>query len=436
MTVYKNMFNYITNSNNASSYTIADAKTSIIERWLPYIGTLWFFVIIESYLVWNPLAPLMHSIPSSLIIYGTLRIQNKLNYTKNKNLICLFLVIYIIWAIITLCEDIPQVIRRSFDFVPILFFIFWPKELIIKTYLLIRKIVIFYALGSSVVTVLILAGFENNIPHITLPPREALHVRLDIVYYVYGIFVTLCYPVSGVAGRACGMLMEPGHFAVVLGHIYLIDRLRKVRVNIWIVICGILTFSSVFILFVLFTEIKNVFSKEGLKKIFFVLISVPFVLYGIFLFLPPLVQEEIEYQIYGRNLEQVVEAYEMTSSINGALDERASDYSLNAYEKMDIIEFLFGGKHIEPGECLSDYRGMIIYMGCVGLFLSILVYLTIIHKIPLDLRMSLILSFSLILLHRSFMLFEPYIYIYAFLVLVFAGTDSITKKTIMCRDGN
>ena len=391
MTVYKNMFNYITNSNNASSYTIVDAKTSIIERWLPYIGTLWFFVIIESYLVWNPLAPLMHSIPSSLIIYGTLRIQNKLNYTKNKHLICLFLVIYIIWAIITLCEDIPQVIRRSFDFVPILFFIFWPKELIIKTYLLIRKIVIFYALGSSVVTVLILAGFENNIPHIILPPREALHVRLDIVYYVYGIFVTLCYPVSGVAGRACGMLMEPGHFAVVLGHIYLIDRLRKVRVNIWIVICGILTFSSVFILFVLFTEIKNVFSKEGLKKIFFVLISVPFVLYGI---------------------------------------ERASDYSLNAYEKMDIIEFLFGGKHIEPGECLSDYRGMIIYMGCVGLFLSILVYLTIIRKIPLDLRMSLILSFSLILLHRSFMLFEPYIYLYAFFILILADFDN--RKLLLC----
>lgn len=409
-------------------YIDQNRSSSTIYRYLPFIATIWFFVIIESYLVWNPLAPLMHSVPSFLLMWGTLNIKNHLEYTKSKHVICIFLTLYIFWAIITLCEDIPQVIRRAFDFVPILFFIFWPKQLIEKTYLIIRKVVLFYAIGSSIVTVLILAGFENSIPHIILPPREALHVRLDIVYYVYGLFVTLCYPVTGVAGRACGMLMEPGHFAVVLGHIYLIERLRGTKVNWWFVICGILTFSSVFMFFVLFTEVRRLFSKRDFKKVAYVLICSPFVLYGIFVLLPEQVQDEIEYQIYGRNLEQVVEAYEMTSSINGALDERASDYSLRAYESMNMMEFLFGGEHIEPGECLSDYRGMIIYMGCVGMFLSILVYLTIISKIPIHLRISLMLSYLLIIVHRSFMLFEPYIYLYAFFVLILANNERLTSN--------
>lgn len=402
-----------------------------LEKFLPIIATVWFFVILESYLVWNPLAPLMHSVPSFLLMWGTLNIKNHLEYTKSKHVICIFLTLYIFWAIFTLCEDIPQVIRRAFDFVPILFFIFWPKQLIEKTYLIIRKVVLFYAIGSSIVTVLILAGFENSIPHIILPPREALHVRLNIVYYVYGLFVTLCYPVSGVAGRACGMLMEPGHFAVVLGHIYLIERLRGAKVNWWFIICGILTFSSVFMFFVLFTEVRRLFSRKGRKKIVYALICTPIILYVVFVSLPVQVQDEIEYLIYGRNLEQVVDAYETTSSLNGALDERASDYSLRAYENMNMVEYLFGGEHIEPGECLSDYRGMIIYMGCVGIFLSVLVYLVIISNLPIYMRLSLILSYSLILLHRSFMLFEPYVYLYAFFVLILANNNMVTTSCIL-----
>ena len=269
------MFSNIANSNNASYYTITVVKTSIIERWLPYIGTLWFFVIIESYLVWSFIAPLMHFVPSVMMIFGTIAIKNRLDYSKTKHYICVFLLIYIIWVLFTICDDLAQVVRRLCDFSPILFFIFWPRQLIHKTYMIIRKIVIFYAIGSAIITILILLDLNSHLPYFVLPPREALHKNVGIVYYVYGLFVTLCYPVSGIRGRACGMLQEPGHFAVVLGSIYMIDRFRKAKENIWIVVCGILTFSSVFLFTILFTEIKYVFSKKNVKKVLFVM-SFPF----------------------------------------------------------------------------------------------------------------------------------------------------------------
>ena len=384
--------------------------------------------------MWGPIAPIMHSLPSILIILGTFTIKEILEYSKNKHYICVFVSTYIIWILFTICDDIPQIVRRLCDFSPILFFIFWPRELILKTYIIIRKIVIFYAIGSAIITILILLDLNSHLPYFVLPPREALHKNIGIVYYVYGLFVTLCYPISGIRGRACGMLQEPGHFAVVLGSIYMIDRFRKAKENIWIVICGILTFSSVFLFTVLFTEIKYVFSKKNVKKVLFVMSLVPVLLFFIFISLPSQIQDQIEFLFYGRNLEQVVEAYQEASSLNDALDERASDYSLRTYEKMSTFEYVIGGGNIEPGECLSDYRGMIVYMGTIGMGLSILSYLIILLKIPLKIKLSLICFYILIIVHRSFMLFEPYIYLYAFFVLILADLDN--RKLLLRYDEN
>jgi len=348
----------------------------------------------------------------------------KKEYSETKKHICIFVSIYIMWVLFTLCDDIPQIVRRLCDFSPILFFIFWPKDLIFKTYIIIRKIVIFYAIGSAVVTVLILLDLNSHLPYFVLPPREALHKNVGIVYNVYGLFVSLCYPVSGVKARACGMLQEPGHFAVVLGSIYMIDRFRKAKENIWIVICGILTFSSIFFFVIIFTEIWNVFSKKNVKKVLLVMALLPALIYFIFISLPSQIQEQVEYLFYGRNLEQVVDAYQEASSLNDALDERASDYSLHTYEKMSTFEYVVGGGNLVPGECLSDYRGMIVYMGIIGMVLSIMSYLMILLKIPLKMKLSLICFYFLIIVHRSFMLFEPYIYLYAFFILILANFDN------------
>ncbi len=401
-----------------STYSIGYSRKKV-ESVLIIMTTIWFFVILNSYIVWNQLAPIIHLLPSCVIVLYTMSFFDCLIFSKDRRRVCLLMSVFMIWIILTLCDDFSEVIKRMTDYVPMLFVVFWPKELLLKTYLSIKKIIIFFSIGSSVVTVLVLLGLHGYLPHFTLPAREALHVRLGLVYNVYILFVTIFNPVTGiVTPRACGMLQEPGHFAILLGLIYLIERTRKVIVNKWIIICGILTFSSAFILIVFFTDFYKLFSKSFFRKIvlFLLLFSVFSII--VYSYLPVEVKEQIEYLIYGRNLEQIIESFKTSSSLIGALDERASDISVANYEKISFTEYLFGGGHVDKGFSLSDYRGMIIDIGVMGMAFSILLYLVIISSVSIRVKVSLSFVYLLIIIHRSWMLYDPYVYILAFFVVV------------------
>jgi hypothetical protein len=411
----------LTENSNSLSPTQDTLKTSVIEKRLPYIAAFWFFVVLNSYLVWNPLAPIVHFLPALLIVWGTCLLSDKLARTSYYRILFCCITIYFFWIVLSFCDTFGSIIKRCTDFFPLLCIILWPSELILKSYEIIRKVIIFYAIGSAILSVLILLGLNERLPHLVLPPRETIHVNRGIVYYLYGLFIANCSTsigVTGVSSRACGMLQEPGHFAILLGFIYLIDRLSGRKINYWIVICGLLTFSSAFILIVFFTEIYSIFSLKRLRK---VVISLPFIVLFLFLlysFLPSGIQEQIEYYAYGRNLEKVIEALSETSSLTGALDERASDFSIANYEKMTTMQYVFGGGHRDRGDVLSDYRGMVINVGYVGVFLAIFIYLAIFVRTPLKIKIALGLSFFLVLLHRSWMLYQPYIFIEGFMAVI------------------
>ena len=394
------------------------ARTSVIYKRLAIVATFWFFVVLNSYLVWNPLAPLVRLLPAFLVVLGTVLISRKLSLLRSRYVVLLFGTLYYLWILLTLSDDIAEAVRRTADYIPFLCIILWPDELLSKTYEVIRKVVVFFAIGSVIISVLILLGFGDRLPHLVLPPREALHERVGMVYYLYGLFIADCHPVWGVSSRACGMLQEPGHFAILLGFIYLIDRFSHRKINAWIVICGLLTFSSTFVLIVLFTELHNIFTWKFLKKF---LIALPLIIFGVVVIikcLPSEFQEQIEYYAYGRNLERVVEAFSESSSLDAALDERASDYSIANYEKMSPTQRLFGGGYKDVGYALSDYRGLILDMGIVGMALAILFFLAILFHTPFSLKIALGLSFFLIVLHRSWMLYPPYIFFLAFMAVL------------------
>lgn len=403
---------------NTQSNSTTLAKSGAIEKYLPIFAAFWFFVVLNSYLVWNPLAPIVHFLPALLIVWGTCLLSDKLARTSYYRILFCCITIYFFWIVLSLCDTFGSIIKRCTDFIPLLCIILWPSELILKTYEIIRKVIIFYAIGSAILSLLILLGLNERLPHLVLPPRETIHVNRGVVYYLYGLFIAICSTSIGVSSRACGMLQEPGHFAILLGFFYLIDRLSGRKINYWIVICGLLTFSSAFILIVFFTEIHSIFSLKSLRK---VVISLPFIVLFLFLlysFLPSGIQEQIEYYAYGRNLGNVLEAISETSSLTGALDERASDFSIANYEKMTTMQYIFGGGHRDKGDVLSDYRGMVINVGYVGVFLASFIYLAIFVRTPLRLKIALGLSFFLVLLHRSWMLYQPYIFIEGFMAVI------------------
>ena len=409
------------------------------ERYLVVTATIWFFVVLNSYIIWNPLAPILRFVPALLIVLETVQLSGRLRKTANSRKLLICLSLYFIWVTIQLSDNYLVVIRRITEFLPLLCIILWPRDLLYKVYLNIRKVVVFFAIGSAVLSILILLGFGERIPHLVLPAREALHVRLGMVYYLYGLFIADCHPVIGVSSRACGMLQEPGHFSILLGFIYMIDRMGGIKVNYWVVICGLFTFSPTFVLIVLFTELHNIFSIKNFKKIVIGLSIMIMSLVVLYNSLPSSIRSQVDYFAYGRNLESVVEAYSQTSSLTGALDERANDIAVLRYNKLNSVQYMFGGVEKGEDETLSDYRAMILSMGLLGVFLSTLAYMFIMVGIPVKMKVALGFAYLLIIVHRSWMLNYPYIFFLAYLVVtlyfqcrkynqVAHSTNFVTKK--------
>ena len=75
---------------------------------------------------------------------------------------------------------------------------------------------------------------------------------------------------------------------------------------------------------------------------------------------------------------------------------------------------------------LSDYRVMILLVGLLGMSLSIIAYLSILSRTTRSLAIAMFLAYLLVLLHRSWMLYEPYLYTFA-LFSVIVGSKSLQK---------
>lgn len=411
----------IPNSISVPSSPVASVYVREIDRLLPYLAAIWFFVSIDSIFVWNSFSSVIHIFTAIGVIWGSV-ISKSVTFLRKYRLVFFLLFCYLMWILSCLSTNLGFFVKRICVFAPFLFMLFWSKDLLSKSYLIIRKAVLFFAIGASVVSILSLIGLISRIPHFVMPPQEALHERFGYVYYVYGLFVTIQDPAQMLIYRACGMMKEPGHFAVVLGFVYLIDRYQGRKMNKWLVLCGLLTFSFNFVLILLFTEFHNILKSRNTRKIVKWVIFVLLGIYILFLFLPSDIQDQIYYLFYGRNLETVFNALSSSSSINEALDERANDIPLTIYNKMSINEMFFGIGGFDTAFCLSDYRGMIMATGFVGLILSNLAYFIIIRNARKALTLSLLMSFLLVLMHRSWMLYFPYIY---YLSLLAVGSTLI-----------
>jgi hypothetical protein len=130
--------------------------------------------------------------------------------------------------------------------------------------------------------------------------------------------------------------------------------------------------------------------------------------------LPGEMQEMVYFLAYERNMEQVVDSFEKSGSLNEALDERTNEMGQNVYDRLSFEQKLVGG---EGGRflILSDYRGFIVAMGYIGLWIVILISLLTLSGAPPLLKISLFLSLTMIMLHRSWFFYEPFPYLMSFM---------------------
>ena len=393
---------------------------------LMIVGTVWFLVSINSFFIWGGLGRYFRIIGTGGMLLFSFLIIKKWRFTTNNLPLISCLLLFLFWLLQFTKGGL--FLARIFDFLPLLFLFLWPKEILKDWYGFLRQVIIFFAIGASIVTILSLMGVLQYLPYYTVDPTSQLHKDRGLQYHIYGLFLTI--PSDTWASRACGPLQEPGHFAVLLGFFHLIDRFSHRKINFWIVLCGLLTFSSNFVLMFLFVEFHNFLMRGKMVKAWKALF-VGVVVVGLLSFiLPQNTKDQITYLFFERNLESVYENYE-DSGLTGALDQRAGEYSLNRYNNLSRTGFIFGTGYYDSSSALSDYRGTILYIGLIGLLLSILTsFFILMTKGSWRVKVSLFLCLFLVYLHRAWMLYSAFLYFLSYMAIALNSLPSTEISTI------
>ena len=393
---------------------------------LMIVGTVWFLVSIDSFFTWG-IGGYFRIIGTGGLLLFSFLIINKWKFTVNYFFFFFFLLLFLIFLV--RFSHFGLIIARLLNFAPLFFLFLWPKEILNDWYGFLRKVIIFFAIGASIVTILSFMGLLQYIPYYTVDPISQLHKSKDIQYQVYGLFLTI--PDKSGIVRACGPLHEPGHFAVLLGFFHLIDRFNYRKINFWIVLCGLLTFSSNFVLMFLFVEFHNFLINGKMLKAWRALF-VGIIGFGLlYLILPQDTKDQITYMFFERNLEKVYENYEDSGSLASALDQRAGEYSLNLYNDLNWRDFIFGTGYVDSSSALSDYRGTILNIGLIGLLLSIFTsFFILMTKGSWRVKVSLFLCLFLVYLHRAWMMNYSFLYFLSYIAIVLNSLPSSEISTI------
>lgn len=384
-------------------------RKSFLEMITPTCTVFWLLYILNTVFAWFSFGVILRVLGvTGMLAYSLLGRRHEI--TKGRRIMAVFVFLYFMWAIVKM-DHFLAFVSVMMTFVPMLCLLFWPTEMLKEVYELFRKVVIFFAIGSSIITLLSYVGMTSSIPHFEMPSQSPLHENRGDYYNIFLIFPELNGPTI-LFNRACGMMEEPGHFSIVLGFIYLIDRYTNRKINPAIIVCAILAFSSAFVLIFLFTEFWRLL-KFWKKTILYSLIAT-IVGIGLYQVLPRDKQDMVKYLAYERNLEKVTDSLESSGSLNDALDERSSDLGNKIYDHMSFGQKLVGNEW-DPDMVLSDYRGFIVTMGYVGFILVFFISLTSLSRASFQLKISLSLTLLLIMLHRSWLFYDPFPYFMSFI---------------------
>ena len=393
-------------------------RTKFITGFASLVGFFWIFTAINPFYLWNSYENILKLFIGGLVVIGTLLLysRNKLILTKKRTILAFTIFIFFIYLTSRLDAWVLSMMIRFFVFFPFMLLTFWRNEVLYKLYLIFRTVIVFFAIGSIVIALCSVTGVLQYLPYYAIEAQSNVHEMNNWNYHVYGCIVTLHGYLSSFIPRACGPLQEPGHFSIILGFVFMIDRFINMKVSKWIVACGMLTFSMNFFVLAGLGELYDMmFNKAGLKKLK-VYMSILVLGIVVFLLLNKSLQDQFMFLFYERNLEQVMDSYMSTKSLSGALDERINQTGAFYYGQLiHSSKAMYGLGKLDKEVVLSDYRGMILLIGYIGFVLSIILASASLLGARFQQAIFLICAIFLIYIHRAWMMQQPYIYFFVFL---------------------
>ena len=421
-----------------------DLKFEEVERIAALCGIMWFALIIDACYTWFFPWTVRYLISTPLIIYATLLIKkkNELVVTKQRWQLLLILILFLLFQL----RSIGNIINLPLLYSPILCIVLWPKRILLLFYYYLKRFIVFYAIVSIVVEILVISGVWMKLPYLILPPQDNVQELTDTVNRFYGLFVIPEDTNELFFYRAMGPLREGGHFSIFLGFVYFVEEIVFEKRNKWIIVAGLLTLSPNFLFFFLVSEGYFAYMhKRILKNIGGILCFVFFVFLAV-LYSPDFIKDEIIRIVIERSLENNIYNVDSEGYL-ALLDGRTNDIGLQMWNHFNnhasffikVIGMTASG--LREGFVLSDFRYLIFRFGYFGFFLIIIITIKIVFFEYRGLYSFYVLLLALyVMLSRAWMFDQLYIWTMMLLavnaIYVFEESDIDDQQCLTKDDCN
>lgn len=238
-------------------------------------------------------------------------------------------------------------------------------------------------------------------------------------YKLYGLVVSSTNTVYNVGGlniaRICGPFQEPGHFAIYLGLITFFQKIIFNKISLGFILAGILTLSPNYLIFLVIAFFYDfIYSKNRSKTLMYLFGS--FIGVSFLLMASETIRDELIFLMLGRNFDN------SGTDIVQLLDDRAGKQTLAYYESFVNTSYVYFGRGVEfmsQYGVLSDWRGMVLKFGLIGLFFSVLASIRILFFTNIKmLKFFVALMLLIIYLQRSWMFESTFVYLFTIIGLI------------------
>lgn len=399
-----------------------------VDKVAAWCGVIWLVSIMDVCYSWFFSWSVRYAIGSIFVFFATFLLSNVngLVITKRRRVIFVFMLLLTLFMFFLKF----QIIIAPIKYGPMLCVILWRKSTLIKMYIYFRNYIVFYAILSLFVELLVLSGVYQSLPHSIFKAQDYVQENQGTLNYFYGLF---CIPIDrGILTfyRAMGPLREGGHFAIYLGYIYFADKFIYNKRNIWIILSGGLTLSPNFPIEVLITEGCFIVKERNYIKGLYTLMAILLFPLVAFFVMPQTIKDEMGRIVLERSLEKNLENAE-EDGFFALIEGRTSSWASSTYEsfqKKGLITRLKGYKFPE-GLVMSDYRCLILIYGYIGFSLILMCIISVSIGFERNtFGAGLFLIALLVILHRAWMFEQLYFVVIMFLI----ATAKLVEKTSQC----
>ncbi len=383
--------------------------------------TFFLFLTFNPFLLWI-IEPALLIIPTYgfvILVSISLFFRKEMVVSMNRMLLVIFMLIFVTHVTFHISGENFLVVR-FLSFSTFILILFYPPVLYYLIFKYFRQLMIIFAGFAVALFFLTLVGVK--LPYIYVTGFTLPMLPTKAFYMIYGPVVSssnsIFYTGGLVIARSCGPFLEPGHFGIYLGIVLSIEKVLYKKLTKLLILAGFLTLSPAFYFIILIIILYDLFIKKktGLA------ISISVILLFVFTMV---VSASIRNDIYDITVGKV-----LGDEVGYIIDSRTGQYSLAAYEKFTNSNHLFlgrGGEFVKKYGILSDIRGLFFKFGILGLTLVILMLLLILSKLKRFEFLMFFLIAGLILLHRSWMYTNVYLYL-LFVIAVGVSSEKNYKE--------